>query len=158
MSDKSNACCPEFNPEPWDKKTFVWENKHFIKDSVWCFFYYPLNIGSVIGKIDKKLKSAGIENNDFMCLSDHVSKWKMDIYIAVDKEVPDAENVTFSGKVLSKVYEGDYKEISKWTEDFYNYAKEENFTIKKLFMWYTVCPKCAKIYGKNHIVFLAKSD
>jgi hypothetical protein len=26
-----------------------------------------------------------------------------------------------------------------------------------MYMWYTTCPKCAKVYGKNYVVILAKT-
>ncbi|MFA6436615.1 MAG: hydrolase [Candidatus Paceibacterota bacterium] len=27
---------------------------------------------------------------------------------------------------------------------------------KKWYMWYTTCPKCAKVYGKNHVVIVGE--
>ena len=42
----------------------------------------------------------------------------MDIYLPADKEVDGAENVTLSGKFLSKVYEGSLRETEKWCRDF----------------------------------------
>jgi hypothetical protein len=80
----------------------------------------------------------------------------MDLYLAVDKEIPDAENVQLSGKYLSKVYEGDFKDTGKWMEDFADYAKGRNIETKKTYMWYTTCPKCAKEYGKNYVVVIAE--
>jgi len=29
--------------------------------------------------------------------------------------------------------------------------------IEKMYMWYTTCPECAKKYGKNYIVKIAKT-
>jgi hypothetical protein len=80
----------------------------------------------------------------------------MDLYLAVDKEVPETENVTLSGKFLSKVYEGDFKETGKWCKDFESYAKGRGFEVKKWYMWYTTCPKCAKKYGKNYVAIVAE--
>ena len=80
----------------------------------------------------------------------------MDIYLAVDKEMPGADNITLSGKFLSKVYEGDFKETGKWCKDFENYAKDKGYAIKKWYMWYTACPKCAKKYGKNYTVIIGQ--
>lgn len=79
----------------------------------------------------------------------------MDIYLAVGKEIPDAENITLSGKFLSKVYEGPFKDTGKWCKDFGDYAKSKKLSIKKWYMWYTTCPKCAKKYGKNYVVIIA---
>jgi len=77
-------------------------------------------------------------------LSDHTSKWNMDVYLAVDKEIPGIENVTLSGEFLSKVYDGPFKETGKWCQDFEALARNKNLNIKKWYMWYTTCPKCAK--------------
>jgi len=37
-----------------------------------------------------------------------------------------------------------------------NYVKSKNKDLKKLYFYYTTCPKCAKIYGKNYVVLLAQ--
>ncbi len=149
-------CCPKFDPKPWDDKVFEWENKKFIKDKVCTLFYMPMNFGNVIKRMNAKVEKAGANMPDWLCLSDHTSKWNMDIYLAVDKEVADAENISLSGKFLSKVYEGNFKETGKWMKDFQSFAKLKGFEIEKWYMWYTTCPKCAKKYGKNYVVFIAK--
>jgi len=155
---EEKVCCPKFDPAPWDGKTFEWEKKKFIKDKVCTCFYVPLNFGGVITRMMKKVEENGAETPDYMALSDHTSKWNMNLYLAVNKEVPGAENVTFSGKFLSKVYEGDFKETAKWGEDFKKYAESKNLKIKKWYMWYTTCPKCAKKYGKNYVVTIAEVE
>ena len=107
MNNKTE-CCPKFDPTPWDEKILEWNNKRFIKDKVFTLFYIPLNFGSVITRLFKKVEQAGAQTPDWLCLSDHPSQWNMDIYLAVDKEIPGAENVILNGKYLSKVYEGDF--------------------------------------------------
>jgi len=158
MNDKVQApeCCPKFDPSRWDDKIFDWDNKKFIKDKVFTLFYMPMNFAQVIMRLDKKVKKAGATIPGAMCLCDHTSKWNMDIYLAVDKEMPEAQNTALSGKFLSKVYEGDFKETGKWCKDFENYAKGKNLKIKKWYMWYTTCPKCAKKYGKNYVAIIAE--
>ena len=154
--EKKEECCPEFDPKPWDGKILEWNDKKFIKDTVSTIFYMPINFGSVIKKVMKKIGSVNAICVDNMGLSDHTSKWKMDIYLAVDKEISDAENVTLSGKFLSKVYEGPYKDMGKWCKDFEAYAKSKSLKIKKWYMWYTTCPKCAKKYSKNYVAIIGK--
>ncbi|MBN1502269.1 hypothetical protein JW930_01890 [Candidatus Woesearchaeota archaeon] len=149
-------CCPKFNPGPWDGKILEWKNKRFVKDKVFTLFYMPMNFGSVIKKLQNKMDAANAKCPDWMGLSDHTSKWNMDIYVAADKEIPDAVNVTLSGKFLSKVYEGDFKETGTWCKDFEAYAKSKKMEIKKQYMWYTTCPKCAKKYGKNYVVIIGE--
>ena len=95
---------------------------------------------------------------DYIGLSDHTSKWNMDLYLAVDKEIPEAENVTLSGKFYSKVYEGPFNNTGKWMKDFENIAKNKGLAIKKEYMWYTTCPKCAKKYGKNYVVVVGQVE
>lgn len=149
------TCCPKFDPAPWDEKTFEWQDKKFIKGRVFTLFYIPLNFGSVIKALYEKVKAAGAAIPDDLCLSDHTSKWNMDIYLAVDKDIPGVENVSLSGKFLSKVYEGPYKNTDAWCRDFESYARAKNLRIGKWFMWYTMCPKCAKKYGKNYVAVVA---
>ncbi len=151
-------CCPKFDPEPWDGKVIEWTDKKFIKDRVRTFFYMPINFGKVMKRLDRKVREAGANVPDWFCLSDHTSKWNIDIYLAVDKNIPDAQNTTLSGKFLSKVYEGPYSDTKKWCSDFEKYAEQQGFEIKKWFMWYTTCPKCAKKYGKNYVVVVAEVE
>jgi len=156
MKDKNAECCPEFNPEPWDGKVFEWNDKRFIKDRVLTFFYIPINFGSVMKRLDEKVRRAKAEIPDYLCLSDCTSKWHMDVYLAVDKEVPDTENTTISGKFFSKVYEGPYKDTGKWSKDFKNLTRSKDLDINKWYMWYTTCPKCAKKYGKNYVAIIGR--
>jgi effector-binding domain-containing protein len=154
----SEECCPKFDPEPWDEKIIEWTDKKFVKARVLTFFYMPINFGGVIKRLNAKVEKAGSNVPDWLCLSDHTSKWNMDLYLAVDKEIPDVENTTLSGKFLSKVYEGPYKDTKKWSDDFEKYAEERGLKIKKWFMWYTTCPKCVKKYGKNYVVIVAEVE
>jgi len=156
MTSQNQECCPKFDPTPWDGKTFQWENKRFIKAKVFTLFFMPINFGAVVKKLMAKIEKAGAKTPDWMGLSDHTSKWNMDLYLAVDREIPNAENVTLSGKFFSKVYEGDFKETGKWCKDFESYVKSKGMEIKKWYMWYTTCPKCAKKYGKNYVVIIAQ--
>jgi hypothetical protein len=153
---KKKECCPKFNPKPWDGKVLNWKNKRFIKDKVFTLFYMPMNFGSVIKGLMHKIEAANAKCPDWMGLSYHTSKWNMDIYVAVNKKIPDAENITMSGKFLSKVYEGPFKDTGKWCKDFDAYAKKKKLTTKNLYMWYTTCPRCAKKYGKNYVVIVGE--
>jgi hypothetical protein len=152
------GCCPRFESGPWDEKVIRWENKRFIKDNVLTFFFMPLNFGGVMKKLNEKVEKSGAKTPDWLCLADHTSKWNMDVYLAVDKDVPGAENVALSGKFLSKVYEGPFKDTGKWCKDFEEYAKKQGYAVKKWFMWYTTCPKCAKAYGKNYVVVVGQVE
>lgn len=119
-SETSSICCPEFDPKPWDEQLFEWKNKKFIKDSVFTLFYMPVNFGKVMIRLNKAVNKAKAEMPDWLCLSDHTSKWNMDLYLAIDKEIPGAENVTLNGRFFSKVYEGPFRDTGKWCNDFDN--------------------------------------
>lgn len=153
---QNEECCPPFDPAPWDDKIIEWDNKLFVKDKVCTFFYMPLNFGGAIRRVDKMVTAAGGKMTGWMCLSDHTSKWNMDIYISVDKDIPDAKNVLMSGRFYSKVYEGDFKETGNWCKDYDVQVKSNGLSVKKMYMWYTTCPKCAKKYGKNYVVIISE--
>ena len=156
QKEKSKECCPKFAPEQWDDKIINWENKRFIKDKVFTFMYMPINFGAAMRRLDKSVTKSDASVNDYLCLSYHTSKWNIDLYLAVDKEIKGAENVTMSGKFYSKVYEGPFKDTGKWMKDFNKTAKSKGLNTKKTYMWYTTCPKCAKKYGKNYTVIVSE--
>jgi len=106
----------------------------------------------MMGKVEK----AGADVPDWLCLSDHTSKWNMDVLLAVDREIEGAEKVTLNGKFFSKVFEGPYSDTGKWTEEYKKVVKERGFEILKWYMWYTTCPKCAKKSGKNYVVIICQ--
>jgi hypothetical protein len=153
-----DECCPKFDPALWDDKVFDWNNKKFVKDKVCSFFYMPLNFGQVMKKLDKKVRDAGAEMPDWLCLTEHTSKWNMDVYLAVDKEITDTENTKLSGKFFCKVYEGAFKDTGKWMKNFEEVCKSKNMNCKRMFMWYTTCPKCAKKFGKNYVAIIGKIE
>jgi hypothetical protein len=89
-------------------------------------------------------------------LCDEKSLWGSDVYIAVSKDVPGAEMVRISGTFMTKVFEGPYKDAGKWAMAMTQYVKAKARQIKKMYFFYTTCPKCAKFYGKNYTVILAQ--
>ena len=54
MTDKNKTqeCCHEFDPKKWDKKTYLWKDKQFIKESMPAFFHIPFP--PIIGKKRKR--------------------------------------------------------------------------------------------------------
>lgn len=153
---QSSECCPRFDPVPWDGKMLTWKNKKFIKDKVFTFLFMPLNFGSVITRMMKKIELAGATVPGMICLSDHTSKWNMELLVAVDKTIPHADNITLSGNFFSKVYEGDFRQTGVWCKDFEQIVKNKGLQVKKWYMWYTTCPKCAQKYGKNYVVIVGQ--
>lgn len=159
LYEKSETgCCPRFKPEPWNEKEVVWKNKLFLKDHVISFLHIPLNFGKVIVKNMERIQEAGALSPEPIMLSDEKSLWGADIYIAVSKNVPGASMERISGRFLSKVFEGPYKEIGKWVNEMKDFVKRKGKEMRKLYFFYTTCPACAKYYGKNYIVLLAEVE
>ena len=154
--NSETGCCPKFNPEPWDEKEITFKDKLFIKDHVTSFFHIPLNFGKVMVRNMEKIKTADALEPEPVLLSDEKSLWGADIYIAVSKDVPEAEMVKISGTFLTKVFEGPYKDIRKWVEEMKAWLESKAAKMKKMYFFYTTCPKCAKYYGKNYVVILAQ--
>ncbi len=82
--------------------------------------------------------------------------WGADIYIDVMNDVPDATMAMISGTFLTKVFEGPFRNIGTWIKEMNAYVASKGKTTKKLYFYYTTCPKCAKVYGKNYVVLLAQ--
>jgi hypothetical protein len=154
--NEEKICCPKFEPTLWDGRTFDWIEKKFIKDKVFTLFYIPLNFGAVMTRLMKKTETAGAKVPDWLCLSEHTSKWNMDLFLAVDKEILGAKNTTLSGKFLCKVFEGEFKNVGKWMKEFEVFAKSKGVNVEKTYTWYTTCPKCAKKYDKNYVAIFGK--
>jgi hypothetical protein len=157
-SNPSKAvCCPKFDPAVWQEKEITWSDKKFIRGTVRSIFHMPINMGSVITGLCSKVEHAGASlEQDTLMLSDEVSAWKSLQYISVSKDVPNCENITLSGTFLTKVFEGPYRMVPKWYKEMEQYVATKGKSIKKIYVYYTTCPKCAKAQGKNYVVLFAQ--
>lgn len=157
MDIAETNCCPPFNPQPWEEKELNFRDKKFVKMHTRSFMHIPLNMGKVMMTTWEKVKKADAEIQDgYLLLTCDSSPWKAEHFMAVTKEVPGLENVTLSGKFLTKVFEGPYKDAGRWVKETVKYAKSKNQKVKRVFAFYTTCPKCAKHFGKNYVVMLAQ--
>lgn len=150
------GCCPRFNPEPWQEKEINWKDKLFIIDHVNSFLHIPLNFGKKMLKNVELMEKEGAKNPESICLTDEKSLWGADIYIATDKEVPNAKMTKLSGKYLTKVFEGQFNQAGVWAKEMSTWVESKGLKVKKLYFSYTTCPKCAKVYGKNYVVLFAE--
>ena len=155
-SIKSTGCCEPFNPEPWQEKEIAWKDKIFVKDQVTSFLHIPLNMGNKIIKNMKLIEQADANAPHQLMLTDEKSLWRADIYIAVSRDVPNAQMATLSGTFLTKVFEGPYQNAGKWAKEMKAYVISKRKELQKLYFSYTTCPKCAKAYGKNYVVLFAQ--
>lgn len=154
--DSETGCCPRFDPAPWDEKEVSFDGKLFLKDRVKTFMHIPINFGGVMVRDMELIQNADALPPKPLMLYDSTSLFGADIYIAVSKEISGKEIVKVSGKFLSKVFEGHYKDTGKWIKEMQAYAKSKGKKIKKIYFFYTTCPKCAEHYGKNYVVLLAE--
>ena len=152
----NDICCPKFDPQPWDEQEITWDNKKFVTDRVRSFLHIPLNFKGVMVRNMALIEGAGAKAKDMIVLADENSLWGADVYISVTKDVPQAKQATLSGTFLSKVFEGPYKDVRKWCEQMQEYVRSTGKQLKKMYYYYTTCPKCAKKYGKNYVVLLAQ--
>lgn len=150
------GCCKKFDPEPWDEQEITFNDKLFLKEKVRSFFHMPVNFGGVMKRAMKKIEAAHAMPDEFLMLSHEKSLWGSDLFISIKKEIPDAINYEISGTFITKVFEGPYKFIGAWIKEMNEYVASKGKDVKKMYFYYTTCPKCAKHYGKNYVVIFAQ--
>ena len=91
-------------------------------------------------------------------LSNDVSPWKAEHYIAVNREIPGRQTVRLSGIYLAKVFEGPFKDMGTWHKQLIEYVQSRGVKLVKIYFSYGTCPRCAKIYGKNYVVGFAQVE
>lgn len=154
--DSETGCCPRFDPKLWEDQEITWTDKLFLKDRVKSFLHIPLNFGQMVVKNVEKIKNANALTKQPLMMCDENSLWGSDVYIAIEKNVPDSQMVKISGTFLSKVFEGSFQNIGKWSKEMKTYVESKGKKAQKYYFFYTTCPKCAKYYGKNFVVILAQ--
>lgn len=158
MQTSTTGCCPKFSPKEWDDKIFTLKDKPFVKAKTMSFMYIPLNMGSVMTKTWKAIEDADADakSGEFLMLSREVSPWKGEHYFWATKEVPGQENVKLSGKFKTKVFEGEFKNAKNWYIEMQKIGQDAGVKNPEVYFYYTTCPKCAKVYGKNYVVGFVK--
>lgn len=156
MTDNETNCCPRFRPEAWDNQELRFDNKPFVRASTVSLFHVPLNMGSVFTRTWEAIKEAHAENGGFLVLSHDDSAWHAEHLFAVARPVPGADMVHLSGDFLTKVFEGPYADARQWCEAMERYVQDKGRRLETMYFFYTTCPRCAKHYGKNYVVGVAK--
>ena len=155
-SPSETGCCPRFDTAPWDGQEITWQQKRFVTDRVRSVLHIPLNFGSVLAGNLKLIEAADALESPRLLLSDENSLWGSDLFIAVTKSVPGATMTEISGTFLTKVFEGPYRHAGTWAADMTSSVEAAGHSVKRLFFFYTTCPRCAAVYGKNFTVLLAQ--
>ena len=157
FSDNPTDCCPRFNPEPWDKREFTFEDLHFVKAVTRSLFYMPLNMNSVMPKIQGAIARAKASPKDkYFMLSKDLSPWKSEHYLLVESEVPGYPRQTITGTWYSQVFEGPFHNMGIWMKEFNEELKFLNTAALDYAAFYTTCPNCVRTYGKNYVVLFGK--
>ena len=150
------GCCPPFDPSTLDEKEVSFEDKLFLKDRVRSFLHIPLNFGKIMSRSMAKIEAAGAQDEDMLLLVDENSLWGADAHVSVSKDVPGANCVRMSGRYLTKVFDGPFKNIKKWVSQMQSHVASKGEKCEKLLFNYRTCPRCAKVYGHNWVVLYAQ--
>lgn len=154
--NSETGCCARVDESSWQDQEFHWQDKPFLRDHVRSFLHLPLNYGSVISRDLAAVEEAEAYPETPLTLTDEVSLWGADLYVAVDGEVPNAQIERLSGTFLSKVFDGPYRDAGKWAQAMEEYVEHRGHKLDKLYYYYATCPRCAKTFGKNSTVVFAR--
>jgi len=100
-------------------------------------------------------------------LCDDTSRWGTELYIAthpalragaqdVTRPVPGARMATISGRFRTRVYDGPFRDVPRWIDDLRGHLVAKGLSMRKVYVAYTTCPRCAKAYGHNYVVLFAQ--
>ncbi|MDJ0631379.1 MAG: hypothetical protein QNJ44_24215 [Rhodobacter sp.] len=153
----TTGCCPKFNTEGWDDQVLHFEDKPFVRAETRAAMHVPLNMGSVFSRVFKHILDQGaVDVSHSLVLSQDLSPWKGEHLFAVDKPVEGEEMTKLSGDFLTKVFEGPYRDAKGWYGEMKEAVTARGKTPGRIYFFYTTCPKCAKVYGKNYVVGVAE--
>lgn len=157
QSVNTTGCCPRFDPKGWDGQDLHFKDKRFIRATTHSVMHVPLNMGRVFGRVIGHIASAKAEDPaQAIVLSRDLSAFEGEHLFAVTKDVPGEAMTSLSGDYVTKVFEGPFSESDHWMQTLQDIAEAKGATGKSSWFFYTTCPKCAKVYGKNYVVGLAE--
>ena len=161
MNTRDQICCPEFDVGKWDQKSFTWDKKLFIKESIPTFFHMPLV--TMIDSKTKKMAALAEKANanipdiaDALLLFHDSTAFTSEIYYAVSKKVDGAHNTTLSGTFVAGVFDGPYDAIPKYIKKMDKQLSGDGKKAMDYYVHYAYCPKCAVKFGHNYIILFAK--
>ncbi len=147
------GCCPKFDPEGWDGQDLHFEDKPFVRATTRSLMHVPIDMGKVFARVQGRIEATGARDADQgLVMSRDVSPWQGEHFFAVSQPVEGEEMTAVSGDFVTRVFEGPYSEARYWEKEMQDLARERGSEPKRVFFFYTTCPKCAKIYGKNPVV------
>lgn len=163
MEAQNEACCPKFEVEKWDRRTFNWEGKRFIKTSIPTFLHVPFPplIGKKVTHLHSLAQKADAtipDKSEALILFRDPSAFRSEIYYAVTKEVEGANNTTLSGSFFAMMFDGPYNNIPSYIKEMEQPLSEMSLAAKDYYVHYAYCNKCAKASGHNYMILFALVD
>lgn len=153
MSENPTGCCPKFNPEGWDGRRLNFDKKPFVRATTRGLLHVPLNMGTVFSRVQSHIEDAGAQDPEgYLVLSRDLSSSESEHFFAVTRDVPGEDMTTLSGDFITRVFEGPYRKVKDWAHEMEVAAESDGHEAKRVFMFYTTCPKCARAYGKIYVI------
>jgi hypothetical protein len=158
--NKEVTCCPEFDPLRWNEQIYTWENKKFIRGTMFQILHYPFPgmIKRIMKKLWKQATEAEAEpsQDDFLMLTYDLSPWKCEFYLPVTRTVPGADNVLLSGKYFTKVFDGPFSLVPKYINEMDILLAQKEMYAKRYYIYSAACPICDRKYAVDNIVAIAE--
>ena len=157
ISVATTGCCPKFNPEGWDGRHLHFKDKLFVRATTRGLLHVPINMGTVFARVQGHIEEAAAQDPEgYLVLSRDLSSTEAEHLFAVTQDVPGEEMTTLNGEFLTRVFEGPYRHAKDWVHEMETAAEAAGHTAKRIFMFYTTCPKCARAYGQNYVIGVAE--
>lgn len=155
--DNPTGCCPRFHPKDWMDVTLHFRDKPFVRAETRSIMHVPLNMGAVFSRVTERIAAAdAYDPLDYITLSHELSPWRAEHLFATSKPVAGEEMVRLSGDFLTRVFEGPFSQMGDWTAKMAAAAAAIGKPGAEIWFYYPTCPKCAKTYGVNPVVGLAR--
>jgi hypothetical protein len=153
---QATGCCPPFEPSAWQDREITWIDEPFVVNHVRTLMHVPLDMGKRVTESQALIDAAGAAPEQPLMLCDETSNFSTELFIHVTRSVPGAQMTAWSGRFLTHVYEGPYRDAKRWAEDMAQRVSARGETLVRLYFAYTTCPACAKAYGKNYVIAFAR--
>jgi hypothetical protein len=146
-------CCARFNPQGWDGAHLHFEHKPFVRATTHSIAHVPLDMGRVFTRVLGAIAAADAHDpHQMLVLSRDLSAFQGEHLFAVKKPVPGEEMTTMSGEFTTRVFEGPFSQLRHWHDSMTTDAAAQGAPAAAIWFFYTTCPKCAKVYGRNYVV------
>ncbi len=148
--------CPILDPNDWELKKHVWQEKAFYvaRHKVAC--HVPIGIEKAYAEAMDGIKAKGYKLPDPCIMVDtETGMFSAKVMIEL-AQVPSADShveVLRDATVLSKYFNGEFKDMAKPVKELVAFAKAQKGEPKQIYCWYATCPKCWDEGGKVTVIF-----